>query len=367
MKWNSFSLKPYRRMYVFTLAGVLLASSTVFAAKPTESDVLATMVNSGVQPSLVKVASSARGLANSVEQLCKQRDTESLEQARSAWLEAYKAWRRSAPFMFGPADNQKLERRLGRWLLNEVVVEAVVTSADFSHLRNGEDVRGYAGVEYLLFVPGNAEEATTVGRCDHLLDITGEIADLTFRTRQEWEQSFGKEFVSAGDGKPFLIPGDALSMVLAETLNVTEILLRDRIGVPSSFFEGDAKPKLLEAWHSNSSTDAFQAALEGVRQVLTGGESASVANLVATRDGLVSTKNPALAADLSIQLDKVEEAIVDLGGHDMVLYKEVQVNSAKLKHLYKQIQKLQDQIIEVTLVLELDIQASGALAVRTGN
>jgi predicted lipoprotein len=340
------------------LTGALLAfgnAASASAAPLTESDVVAALARQGAQSSLTQVAGTARELAVSARLLCEKRDAASLEQAQGAWRKAYHAWRRAMPFLFGPAE--KLKRPLGTWPVNEVVLDKATESADLRHLLKEPDVRGYGGAEYLLFVPKDVVQATAGERCAHLIDVTGEIADLANRAKEEWEQSYGSELISAGDGKPFLIPADALSLAFAETLNVTERMLRDGIGAPSGFFgEENAKPERLEAWRSNSSRDTFQATIEGLRLAVIGDGNVGVAGLVAVKDGLVSPRDPALAADIREQFEEIEKTIAGLGGQDLVLYKELQGNSSKLKSLYKQIDKLQKQLVEASLVLELDVR-----------
>jgi predicted lipoprotein len=358
MKWINLSLKSSRRRLMLVLTGALLAfgnAASASAAPLTESDVVAALAIQGVQSSLAQVASTANELAASARLLCEKRDAASLEQAREAWRKAYRAWRRATPFLFGPAD--KLKRPLGSWPVNEVVLDAATASEDLRHLLKQADVRGYGGAEYLLFVPKDASETTAGERCAHLIDVTEEIADLASRAKEEWEQSFGSEFISAGDGKPFLIPADALSLAFAETLNVTERMLRDGIGGPSGFFgEEKAHPERLEAWRSNSSRDTFQATIEGLRLAVIGDGNVGIAGLVATKDGLVSPKDPSLAADMREQFEEIEKTIAGLGDHNLVLYKELQDNPSKLKSLYKKIDKLQKQLVEASLVLELDVR-----------
>ena len=66
------------------------------------------------------------------------------------------------------------------------------------------------------------------------------------------------------------MPGDALSLVLARILNVTEVLLRDRIGVPCNYFEPPTRPDYLEVWESRSTRDAFQSTIKGIRMAMVG-------------------------------------------------------------------------------------------------
>jgi uncharacterized protein len=352
-------IKLTHPLSALVLTAALLASggaASASAALLTEPQLLAALAGKGAQPSLSRVAGTAGSLAASARQLCEKRDAASLEKARGAWREAFLAWRRAEPFLFGPGD--KLKRPLGRWPAHELVLDAVVKSKEYGHLRGNADLRGYAGAEYLLFVPKDAAAATAALRCEHLLDVTGEIAGLTGRAQQDWQQHFGKEFVSAGDGKPFLTSSDALSLAFAEMLNVTERLLRERIGTPSGFFKTSVKPDQLEAWHSKSARDAFQATLEGLRLELLGDGTTGVAGLVAVQDGLVFRKDPALAADLVKQLDKIEKTVAGLGGRDLALPAELKQHPTLLKGLYRQIQKLQDQLVQASLVLELDVRGS---------
>ncbi|WP_334319167.1 imelysin family protein [Termitidicoccus mucosus] len=352
---------------IFLLAGIL---STLLGgishALPTESDVLSALVSEGVQPSWTQVADTAGRLEASVRVVCENPTAETLGQARAAWRDAYLAWRRAAPFLFGPAD--KLERRIGRWAVNGVVLDAAVDAPDLAYLLKQTDQRGYAAAEYLLFTPADAAAVTAAGRGAHLRDVTEEITRLTARAKLDWEERFAHEFTSAGDGNPFLLPADALSRVVSELLNIIERMLRDRIGMPSGFFERTAvKPESLEAWRSGNAKEGFQATLDGIRQAVTGGGDASLANLVATKDGLVEARNPALANDITNQINRIEKTIAGLGGDDLRLEAELPKKLSQMKRLYKQLQKLQDQLVEASLVLELDVHGGNAQALPGGS
>lgn len=320
-------------------------------AAPTEPDILVSLVKNGVYPSLSISDETAGKLAKAARNLCEHPKGKNLQRAKEAWRSAFLAWHRATPFMFGPAG--KLDRRIGRWPVNRVVLDAIAASADYRHMADDTDVRGFSAAEYLLFTPDNAKDATSGERCTQLMDVTEEIAERISMARLEWEQKFGDEFMSAGNGKPFLVPGDALSLALAEILNVTEQMLWDRIGTPGGFFEGDTKPESLEAWRSKNVTAGFRATLEGISLAVNGDKETSITGLVATKDGLVESKDPALADAIVKQIGRIVKAIDALGDSDNVFK-----DTLKLKGLYKQIQKLQDQFIEAALVLELDVRSS---------
>ncbi len=332
----------------------IISSSSIAAAQLTESDVLASIADKGIRPSLSGAAESAGKLSNAVGDLCQKRNQAAFATAQDAWKKAYMAWRKSVPLQIGPATS--LERQLGK-KINNTVLNAAVDDASLKHLLKNQDVRGYAAAEYLLFVPTDAAAATAAGRCDHLQDVTAELAAVTDRARQEWDKGFGREFTAAGDGKPYLVPGDALSLPLARALNTIETLLRDGIGFPSNFFTGKARPDTLDAWHSNNTLDSFRATLDGLHLAIVGDGSTGLTTLIATKDGLLHKRNPGLAAEIGRQLDQTKATIAKLSA-GQPLYDQVKKKPATLKKLYKDLQKLQDQLVEASLVLELDVRSA---------
>ena len=321
--------------------------------QPTESEVIAAWVTLGGQPCLTQVANTANRMDAKVQELCENPSMETWLQAQEAWRAAYLSWRQAEPFLFGPAGT--MNRYIGTWPVNGVVLDAAVGSKELDHMLNNTDVRGYAAVEHMLFAPVDAAAATTEERCVHLLSLSEEISRLSADTLHQWKNEIAPAFIAAGNGAPYLVPADALSVAFRELLNVTERMQRNRIGEPSGYFQGSARPEYLEAWLSQAAQDGFRASQEGIRRALSSGGNYSFIMLIATKDGLVEHRAPQLAADLVKQLDQIDKAIADLGGDDVRLEAELKHNPSKLKRLYKHYQKLQDQLVEAALVLELDI------------
>tara|TARA_Y100000589_G_scaffold303601_2_gene316122 strand:- start:662 stop:1777 length:1116 start_codon:yes stop_codon:yes gene_type:complete len=361
---NTVELLAHVLLLIVLLTVVACNESVDTGAGPTESDVLVTMVDHAAQPSLDQVAQTAGQLEVKVRQLADKPTAQTLAEAQSAWRDAYLSWLKASPFRFGPSEH--LERQIGRWPVNGIVLDAAVTSAELKHLLSNPELRGYAAVEHLLFAPTDITAVTAKGRLSHLLDITQEIVRLTAKAKSQWDDDYAMQFKSAGDGKPFLIPADALSLVVRKSLNITETTLRDRIGMPSGFFEAPVKPDTLEAWQSGHTKASLKAINQGLRQVLVmDGDDASLRRLIATQDGLVETKNPTLAADIAKQLDRIDKTIEGLGGDDLKLEVELASHPTKLKRLYKQFQTLQDQLVEAALVLELDVHRASDMTVLT--
>ena len=358
MKLNSFLSNRCSPAKALIVAGVLLVSATVVHAKSADTEVLASFYNKGVQPGIAMFVGTAQKLSDSAKQFCANPDQKSLQQAQDAWRESYLAWCKATPFMFGPDGDLGLEKSIEEWPINETILALLVSGKVDEEKRitvgRSKDLRGYGGVEYILFAAGSPKEAATSTGCSHLLEITDELSVKAVKVQQEWEQDFKDEFLSAGNGKPFLLTTDALGLAVGRALNVVEIMLAQDIGLTSNFFQGNARPYYIPAWRSKSSSDAFSASLEGLRLAIDGTGDASILKLVATRDGIYLKKNPGLASDVRKQLAKVDKAVAALGDSD--LYKKLQDKPDVLKPLYKQLQTLQELILESALVLELDIR-----------
>ncbi len=342
--------------FVLLFCAIVLNSPAARATPPSESELLEMLATKAISPNLGNMAATSKELFQATETLCRDKDEPSLLSARSAWQKAYLAWRRAEPFLLGPAAKLSLNKRIDCWLANDTLYKAVTSSEDFAFMRDNREYRGYAAAEYILFSETEAALTTTPIRCKHLLDVTGEIAELTASADTVWRNDFMKGFVSAGDGHPFLLPSDALSPVVAEALNSIEALLRDNLLDPSNYFKDKAKPELLEAWRSNTTGLALQATFEAIVQAFTGYESISILALLAGKDGGVNKKNPQLAADIRKQLTSIQKTISELNEEYPNLHKQLTNDKTTLKPLYKQLQKLQEQLVKATLILELDVR-----------
>lgn len=335
---------------------VACTGDTASGVAPQESDVLASLYRDGVQPSLARLGDATQQLNRSVAALCGRPTTGALDKARDSWRDAYLAWNAAKPFLFGPAVDMGLVKRLDDLPVHTQVLDAVVVKEDLGHLREESTVRGFGALEHLLYSAQDAQQATAGLRCRHLQDVSNEIATQCEQLQAAWAQEFAQQFLAAGDGKPFLIPGDALSLAFARLLNVTEVMLRDRIGIPSGFFKESTRPDYLAAWRSGQTVQMIEATLRGLRTALVADGASGFTRLVATKDGLVEKKNPQLAADIVDQLDEINDTLMDLREGHVDLHASVADKATTLKSLYKKVHALQAQLIEASLVLELDVR-----------
>lgn len=333
---------------LFSLHGQALAATQ---GEQLESEALTALVEQGVMPALQRMTDTASALHKDLTRFCHHPTEGGLAQARISWKQAYLGWRHATPFMFGPTDN--LQRVIGQWPVDGVIMDGVLRSEALHSMRRNSDLRGYAGVEFILFNYPDLQQVTANSNCEHLLDISSEIEQRTRQATQQWRQEFAPQFTAAGDGKPYLLANDALSLAYAEPLNLLERMLWNRIGIPSGFFEEPIEPEMLEAWRSRSTKQAMIASLEGLQLALNPAESSFI-NLIASKDGLVMKRDPQLAEQINRQLADSIELLQQI---EPSVFDALQQDDALLQGLYKKLHKLQQLLSDGSLVLELNVRS----------
>jgi predicted lipoprotein len=305
------------------------------------------LVQEAAQPSVAELAQTAQALADDSAALCRDPDAQALAAARAAWVTGYQAWRRAGPFLFGPAQELSLTRRIGAWPSHGEVLEAVVRPDGIPEAGEEPKARGYAGAEYLLFTVADASAATAARRCNHLEAITGEIAERTGELDRRWRTDYGPEVMAgadaAGTGSEAAL--EPLERAIARSLNLTENLLWQRTGLPSGFFRGDPRPELLEAPYSQQSKAGLAASLTGLERFLIGPEGVGIASLAAAED-------PALAADIARALERSAAEVAGISG---TVSAAISADNKRLSRLYDEVQELQNLIRDLVEVAGLRV------------
>ncbi len=313
--------------------------------------VLGALVSGSALPAMARLAESAADLDDAVRQLCDSPADAKLQIARRAWIQAYLAWCAALPYLFGPADDVTMKQRLGSWPVNEIVLDHAVASDEFNHMRSAYDVRGYAAAELLLFLPTDAGVATADQRCTHLIDVTEEIAELGDGVRRRWMGVYGRAMANPGAGDDSIASEDhALALVFAESMNVTERLLWQRIGLPSGFFRGEVAPAKLEAVHAGISREALNETLAALR-LLVGG-SAGAPGLAAVVAGIDLARAQDMVDRSERALDQLAPKPAEAGEP---LSATLRRKPTRLRGLYREVQALQDQLAGTAETLALPV------------
>jgi len=212
------------------------------------------------------------------------------QQLQTQWRATMSAWAGVQPIGFGPLEEGNLRWKLQFWPdrkdLTRKKVEALISSDDDLTAERvasaSVSVQGLAALEYLLFdASGSAlqryQDVEPVSRrCLLLQAIAARVQQVTHRLLSEWsgdinQPSYADTFSQPGADNDRYPDNNASIAALLDTLVVgSEVVKRNKLGIPVGKDVGHAKPYRLEAWRSQHSLALMQASVVTLEQLYRG-------------------------------------------------------------------------------------------------
>jgi len=328
------------------MVAVLLVSCS---AGPNDTDVVQTLTDSALVPSLHASSSEAAELAAEVTSFCDAPAAESQKTAQDAWRQAKGAWEQAIPATwFGPAQMLRTVSRVDYEPVNEQGIEELLASPeslDVDYVLNqaASTQRGLGAIEHLLFDSVGISGDTRV--CELMKSTADVVASETLGLEEAWTVSYqeGTPYVDrfAGEG---MSPDDAMADVVSaivETLKQMSLFqLGKALGISSQETEIESLPEGRAGW----AADAYLAQLEGIKMLLDAGGDSSLGGLIEARSNEVFTT-------IEGQLDA---AIGELTGIESPLRQIAADDPARLAPLYQHLAALLT-VFEADVVSLLDI------------
>jgi len=212
------------------------------------------------------------------------------QQLQKQWRATMSAWAGVQPIGFGPLEDGNLRWKLQFWPdrkdLTRKKIEALIASDDeltAARVASASvSVQGLAALEYLLFdTSGGALEGYQNGeqasrRCLLLQAIAERVQQVTHRLLNEWYGDINKlgyaDTYSQPGADNALYPNNNASIAaLLDTLVVgSEVVKRNKLGIPVGKDIAHAKPYRLEAWRSQHSLALMRASVATLEQLYRG-------------------------------------------------------------------------------------------------
>ncbi|QZE14062.1 hypothetical protein K4L44_16265 [Halosquirtibacter laminarini] len=369
-----------KNLFKLTLIGLAISTMSCEKNEDTPQEnvaqdiyggVLTTYVNKTVIPTYKHMKDNAKDLLAKVKEIKTSKNDASIEKACKAWKETRKYWEQSEAFLFGPADERRLDPSLDSWPLDLKQLNQVLASTEELTVGNisdykGAQLKGFHTVEYLLFRDGKArhfseltdreieylESSTEVLRNDIVLLYSSWAgaekgttdAEILEGIEKTIAVPYGPSFAKSGKiGGAYPVQVSAVDQIIQGMSDIADEVGNQKLANPHKSND----PLDVESWYSWNSLLDFQDNVRSIQNSYLGGLDAktrgeSLSDMIKKKDAKLDEKvkkNIQLAIDKiaaipspfrnNLDASQVTEAIAQLNTLNDILTKEVRPHFVK--------------------------------------
>lgn len=315
-----------RTPLLYAAFGLLFLISAIAGCKKDDAEPTAPferramLVNYGenfILPAVAATEASVSQLHDAVTAFTNAPSEATLNNARSAWEQAYLAFMQINSFNFGPGGEAGLSKSIteeaATWPANTALIESNIAGGNSSLNDFSRDNRGFHGIDYLLFAN---DPATTVAAFDdanrraYLNAISNRLNEQVTALNTAWNSGYLNEFVN-NTGTDV---GSSTSQLYNEFVKSFEALKNFKVALPLGLRAGQtqAEPQLVEARYSAISLACLRAHYETIVD-LWYGRGFSRENGIGWRDYIASVNGgEALIASTEAQLAQIDAALAGI-------------------------------------------------------
>ncbi|MDC7999214.1 imelysin family protein [Gilvibacter sediminis] len=270
-----------------------------------------------------------------------------LEQVRTDWLNAYRAFQWVSMFETGPAEDLRFRARLNTYPADTATIDEFIATGTYDlELPSTIDAQGFPALDYLLFGIADTEEEiidfyendpTAVNTLVYMQALAVNIKTLTSLVRDLWQSSFAASFKANTDASAT----GSIDKLTNDFIFYYEKALRaGKIGIPAGVFSTDPLPQNVEAFYNQEvSKELALEALLAVQNFFngTGANGGNGRGFKSYLDFLNTIKNGEdLSTLINEQFDLARLAINDL---DDNFATQVQTDNIAMLEAYDELQR----------------------------
>lgn len=263
--------------------GVLGCERT--GSEPDRQEVLRQTARVVMVPTFAKLAEETSSLAALAAELRDAPIAERSSKVRATWREAHATWKRSEAFLIGPSDDLAVTGgSIDSWPAAGVKIDELLYGSEtVDEVRVSTlaaNLRGFPGVEYLLFDAASGESEADTRLLEGPLAfrrrelVASECADLAKKCRALYDAwaaptGYGHDVSEAGQSsKVFRRQRDAVDRIVTAMLALAETVQMAKLAkVLGMDTGGPSRPDLEEAPRSDSSLRSIEENLVGLKAV----------------------------------------------------------------------------------------------------
>ena len=291
-----------------------------------------------VVPTYSLLATRIDDLDDAARALAVAPNSDGLDAAQQAWIEARRPWEQSEGFLFGPVDTFGYDPAMDSWPVNRTDLDLVLASdATFTpeYVANLQETqKGFHTVEYLVFGVDRGKTAAdlTARELEYLTALTAELAITAHALAASWTESvdgmppYRDLLATAGDADNTAYPSltAAAQEILDGIIGICDEVANGKIAEPYDAHDA----ALVESQFAFNSIADFQDNLRSVQNAYLGsvplattsgrGLSSYVAGLDAALDGRVQSEIDAAIAAIGAIPAPFRDAISSPEAYDEI-------------------------------------------------
>lgn len=271
-----------------------------------------------------------------------------LQDLRTAWVNAYTDWQKVEMFEFGPAEQYVLRGYFNIYPANVSIINTNITSETANlDLPANFSSEGFPAIDYLINGLSNTDAITltfyttapdAAKRIAYLKSVTAKMQSVFNNVNTEWKGSYRSTFIS----KTGVDASSSISSLVNGYVHNYERTIRSgKFGIPSgSMLNGTVSPQSVEAYYKKDislilAKTAQQATIDffNGKSVKTGNDGPSLKTYLSS----LPTGGSTLATDILNQFNTTTTKLNAIATND--LSSVVQNNNQLMVDVYTEMQK----------------------------
>lgn len=272
-------------------------------------------------------------------------DAATLAEARSAWLNAYKAWQHVEMFNIGKAEEIGFVNFFNIYPLTVADVEKNVKEGSYDlNSPNNHDAQGFPALDYLLYGVADNDTAILAKYTNdenaskykkYVNDVITQMSRLTSDIVNDWKGSYRNQFVSSTGNTA----NSSLNKLVNDFIFYYEKGLRaNKFGIPAGVWSSTSLPEKVEAYfNKEASKELALEALTSVKNFFNGVNFNQSGSGSSFKNYLTYLKRDDLISLINNQLNKATSQVNTLNKN---FYEQINADNTKMTNAYDELQKV---------------------------
>ena len=341
-------IKKIVSFFIIAIAIYACSSSGSDSSLPTDSfdrkAMLTDITDNIIIPSFNNFNSKLKVLKSKIEVYTNAPSIATLEEARTAWYQAYKSWQWIEMFNIGKAEELAFVNHFNIYPATVADIEVNISSGtyDLSH-SNSHDAQGFPALDYLFYgvaandaaiVDKYTTDINAIKYKKYLNDVVAKMSEVMTAIVNDWSGDYRTKFINNSGNTAT----SSLNKLVNDFIFYYEKGLRaNKIGTPSGNFSATPLPEKVEAFYKKTiSKELALEALAAVQNFFKGTKFNGTTSGSSFKTYLEALNKNDLSTAIINQLSVAKTQINLL---DTNFYQQINTDNSKMLKAYDELQK----------------------------